>query len=220
VCAKRLLTLPYRFRWVSCQLEVLRRCLPPSVRRMLAELPRSLDETYERILQQIPKLNQVHAHRLLQCLVVAVRPLSVDELAEVLAIDFSAEGGTPMVDEKLRRKDKEQAVLSACSTLVTVVDSWPWRLVQFSHLSVREFLTSDRLAASTVDILRYHHIHLEPAHTIMAQVCLGVLLRLDNDMDRQTIESYPLAKYAGEHLGDHAEFKSVFLHHRWDRCSP
>ena len=31
-----------------CQLEVLRDCLPPSVRRTLDELPESLDETYER----------------------------------------------------------------------------------------------------------------------------------------------------------------------------
>jgi hypothetical protein len=112
----------HRFRWVFCQLEVLRQCFPSTVRSILAELPESLDETYERILQQIPKSNRVYAHRLLQCLVVAVRPLTVEELAEVLAIDFSAKGGTPMVDEKLRWEDKEQAVLLACSTLITVVD--------------------------------------------------------------------------------------------------
>ena len=56
----------HRFRWVSCQLEVLRQCFPSGVRSILAELPECLDETYERILQQIPKSNPVHAHRLLQ----------------------------------------------------------------------------------------------------------------------------------------------------------
>jgi hypothetical protein len=45
----------------------------------------SLDETCERILREIRKPNQGHAHRLLQCLVAAVRPLRVKELAEVLA---------------------------------------------------------------------------------------------------------------------------------------
>jgi hypothetical protein len=117
----------HRFRWVFCQLKVLRQCFPSSVRSILAELPESLDETYERILLQIPKSNRVYAHRLLQCLVVAVNPLSVEELAEVLAIDFSAKGGTPMVDEKLRWENKEQAVLLACSTLITVVKDWPSR---------------------------------------------------------------------------------------------
>jgi ankyrin repeat protein len=247
VCTKRFLMPSRRFRWAYCQLEVLRQCFPSSVRSILAELPESLDETYERILQQIPKSNRVYAHCLLQCLVVAVRPLSVEELAEVLAIDFSAEGGTPMVDEKLRWEDKEQAVLSACSALIAVVkdggtpmvdEKLRWedkeqavpstffstiiasirdegrdsRRVQFSHFSVKEFLTSDRLATSTMDDLRYHHIRLESAHTIMAQACLAVLLRLDNNMDRQTIESYPLARYAGKHFGDHVEFEKVLSH--------
>ena len=81
----KLLTLLNRFRWVFCQLEVLQDCLPSSVRRTLDELPESLDETYERILREIKRPSREHAHRLLQCLTVAIRPLHVDELAELLA---------------------------------------------------------------------------------------------------------------------------------------
>ena len=84
-----------RFRWAFCQLEALRHCLPPSVRRTLDELPESLDETYERVLKEIGKPNRGHARRLLQCLVVAIRPLGVEELAEVLAVDFGDAEGTP-----------------------------------------------------------------------------------------------------------------------------
>ena len=75
-----------------CQLEVLRHCFPSSVRLILEELPESLDETYERILREIRKPYRGHAHRLMQCLVVAVRPLRVEELAEIPAFDFNAEG--------------------------------------------------------------------------------------------------------------------------------
>jgi ankyrin repeat protein len=202
----------FRFRWVFCQLETLRHCLPPSVRGILAELPETLDETYERILREIPKTNRVHAHRLLQCLTVAVRPLAVAELAEVLAINFDTERGIPKLNEGFRWADQEQAVLSACSSLVAIVEDGNSRRVQSSHFSVKEFLTSDRLAASAVDVLRHHHIHLEPAHTIMAQACLGVLLRLDHHMDKMTIESYPLAKYAGQCFVDHAKFGDVLSH--------
>ena len=211
VCLGHILILSHRFRWVYCQLEVLRQCFPSSVRGVLAELPESLDETYERILQQIPKPIRVHAHRLLQCLVVAARPLNVEELAEVLAIDFSGTGMTPAVDENLRWEDKERAVLSACSSLIIIVQDWrsDSPRVQFSHFSVKEFLTSDRLAASTVDTLSCHHIRLEAAHMIMAQVCLSVLLRLDDHMDSQTIRNYPLSNYAGKHFGDHVEFENV-----------
>jgi len=201
--------LPHRFRWVYCQLDVLRQCFPSSVRSVLAELPESLDETYERILQQIPKRNRVHAHRLLQCLVVAARPLKVEELAEVLAFGFSGKEMTPMVDENLRAEQKERAVLSACSSLITIVQDGTSRLVHFSHFSVKEFLTSDRLAASTVDTLHYYHIRLDAAHVMMAQVCLSVLLRLENHMDKQTIWSYPLSNYAGKHFGNHVEFEDA-----------
>ena len=105
-----------RFRWVFCQLEVLRDCLPPSVRRTLDELPESLDETYERILKEIKKPNRDHARRLLSCLVTAVRPLLVEELSEILAIDYDDEEGIPRVNPNWRWEDQEQALLTSCSS--------------------------------------------------------------------------------------------------------
>ena len=198
-----------RFRWVFCQLETLRQCLPASVRPILAELPETLDATYERILSDIPKSNRVHAHRLLQCLTVAVRPLDVEELAEVLAVDFSTTGGIPQLKEDLRWEDQEQAVLTACSSLIAVVKDKDSRVVQFSHFSVKEFLTSDRLATSKMDASRYHHIRFEEAHSIMAQACLGVLLRLDYSIDDESIRNFPLAEYAAECFGDHIEFDNA-----------
>jgi len=136
----------------------------------------------------------------------------VEELAEVLAIDFSAAGGIPKVDEKLRWEDQEQAVLSACSSLITVVEYRESRLVQFSHFSIKEFLISDRLSVSKTDALRHHHIPLEPAHTIMAQACLAVLLRLQSNMGSDAINNYPLAKYAAYHFSAHAGFEDVLTH--------
>ena len=209
-----LLILSLRFRWVYCQLETLRHCLPSSVRHVLGELPETLDETYERILQEIPKSNRVHAHRLLQCLTVAVRPLGVEELAEVLAIDFDATRGIPELNEDLRWEDQEQAVLFACSSLITIVGEGYSRVVQFSHFSVKEFLTSDRLATSMIDASRCHHIRLEPSHTIMAQACLSVLLCLSSLLPGDVHENSPLARYAAEHFGDHAEFENVLTHIR------
>ena len=184
------------------------------MRRILAELPETLDETYERILQEIPKSNRVHAHRLLQCLAVAVRPLRVEELAEVLAVDFDATGGIPKLNEDLRWEDQEQAVLSACSSLIAVVWDDDFRVVQFSHFSVKEFLTSDRLATSTIIAARDCHILLETSHTIMAQACLSVLLRLDYNIDEDGLKDFPLARYASQYVGDHAEFENVFAHIR------
>ena len=182
------------------------------MRHVLGELPETLDETYERILQEIPKSNRMHAHRLLQCLTVAVRPLGVEELAEVLAIDFDATGGIPELNEDLRWEDQEQAVLFACSSLITIVGEGYSRVVQFAHFSVKEFLTSDRLATSMIDTSRYHHIRLEPSHTIMAQACLCALLHLSSLIDEEVHKNCPLALYAAEHFEDHVEFGNVLAH--------
>jgi len=192
---------------VFCQLEILSQSFPSSVRRILKELPESLDQTYERVLREIRKANQGHAYRLLQCLVVAVRPLRVEELAEVLAVDFEVEG-TPMLNPGWRWPDHQEAVLSACSSLVTIVKDGDLRIVQFSHFSVKEYLTSNRLAESSRDVSRYH-IQLAAAHTILAQACLGVLLRLDGDVDQNNIKNFPLARYAAQYWVRHAQFENV-----------
>jgi ankyrin repeat protein len=202
--------LSYRFRWAYCQLEILRQCLPPSVRRVLDELPETLDETYERVLKDIKKVNREHAIRLLHCLTVAVRPLRVEELAEVLAIDFDAarREGIPKLNPNWRWTDQHQAVLSTCSSLIVIVDDGDSQVVQFSHFSVKEYLTSDRLARLGGDVSHYH-ILLEPAHTILAQACLGILLSLDDRVNSINAGNIPLAKYAAKHWVDHARFENV-----------
>src|ERR1700761_5760410 len=169
-----LLMMLHRFRWVFCQLEMLRYCLASSIRRSLHELPETLDETYERILRDIHKTNRNNARRLLQCLAAASRPLRLQEVAEILAFNFDdALGRIPKLNTDWRWRNEEQAVLSTCSSLITVtVDDAGSRVVQFSHFSVKEFLSSPRLASSMdPDISRYH-ITLEVAHTILAQSCL------------------------------------------------
>ena len=192
-----------------CQLESLRHCLPPSVRRTLDELPESLDETYERVLREIKRPNRDHARRLLQCLVVAIRPLEVEELAEVLAVDFGDTEGIAKLKPDWRWEDEEQALLTSCSSLITTVETVYSRVVQFSHFSVKEFLTSNRLATSSGDVSRYH-IDLEPAHTILAQACMGVLLQPRDGVENNGVEEWsPLAGYAARYWVRHAQFERV-----------
>jgi ankyrin repeat protein len=198
----------YRFRWVFCQLEALQHCLPQSIRRTLNELPISLDETYERVLKEIGLANRDHAHRLLQCLTVAIRPLRVEELAEILALDFDgAKGAIPKFKDDLRCDDRQRSVLSMCSSLITLVDDGDSRVIQFSHFSVKEFLTSNRLAQGNASDL---HIMPEPAHTTFAQACLGTLLQFDGSSNsNQAEDNSPLAGYASRHWVEHAQFGLV-----------
>ena len=165
--------------------------------------------TYERVLKEIQKPNGDLTRRLLQCLVVAIRPLDVKELAEVLAVDFDDAEGIPKLKPNWRWEDQEKAVLTSCSSLITIIETEDSRVVQFSHFSVKEFLTSERLATSSGNVSRYY-IDLEPAHTILAQACMGVLLQTDDHVEANDFEKRsPLAGYAAEHWVTHAQFKRV-----------
>jgi Ankyrin repeats (3 copies)/Ankyrin repeat len=158
------------------------------------------------------KPNRDHARRLLQCLVVAIRPLRVEELAELIAFHFGDAEGLPKLNASWRWEDQEQALLSSCSSLITIVDNCHYRVVQFSHFSVKEFLTSLRLRDSSGDISDYY-VDLESAHTILAQACLSLLLQLDGRAEKKSVrKSFPLAQYAAEHWASHARFENVSAH--------
>jgi ankyrin repeat protein len=171
-----------------------------------------LDETYERVLREIKKPNRDHAQRLLQCLVVAIRPLRVEELAEVLAVDFDDAEGIPKLNPNWRWEDQEQALLTSCSSLIAIVHMGSSRVVQFSHFSVKEYLTSARLATSGQDVSRYRVV-LGIAHTILAQACLSILLQPDKLIEESGVENNekrsPLAVYAAEYWVRHAQFEDV-----------
>ena len=197
-----------RFRWVYCQLDTLRRYMPSSLRKALNQLPPTLDDTYERALEGIPNEKRQHAHRLFQCLVAAIRPLSVEELAEIFAIDFDPKA-EPNLLEGWRPDNPEEAVLSTCSTLISIIEDDGSKIVQFSHFSVKEYLTSDRLQASELGNIRQYHIPLGAAHTILARACLTAMLQLDEKVDKKRLARFPLVFYAAEHWVDHVKFENV-----------
>ncbi len=168
-----------------------------------------MDETYEQTLLRIDEEKRQFAHRLFQCLAVSVRPLRVEELAEILAIRFDA-GAFPQFNTGWRLGDAEEAVLSACSSLITVINVNGSRIVQFAHFSVKEFLTSDRLTTASDNLSCYHIVpHL--AHATLVQASLGVLLQLDDRIDKESIRNFPLADYAARHWFEHCQFEDVSL---------
>jgi ankyrin repeat protein len=133
----------------------------------------------------------------------------VEELAEVLAVDFNDVEGIPKLKPNWRWEDEEQALLTSCSSLIVIVETDDSRVVQFSHFSVKEFLTSTRLTDSSKEVSRYH-IDMDPAHTILAQACMGILLQTDDCVEGNGIgKSSSLAGYAAEHWVTHAQFERV-----------
>ncbi|KAI0257935.1 hypothetical protein BC834DRAFT_1036866, partial [Gloeopeniophorella convolvens] len=75
---------------LTCQLDALCERPAAEIEDVPRSLPKILQETYEPILQNIKEEKWEATRRLLQCLLFSARPLLVVELADVLAVDFSA----------------------------------------------------------------------------------------------------------------------------------
>jgi len=145
---------------------------------------------------------------------VASRPLRIEELAEFLAFDFKA-GPIPIFRENWRLEDPFDAVLSTCSTLLALVNvetlfpSEEFTVIQFSHFSVVAVSSSIRFAEKDDTISRRYHVSMTPAHTLVTQACLGILLHLGENVTRDGLNNFPLADYAAEHWVEHARFEGV-----------
>jgi hypothetical protein len=145
-------------------------------------------------------------------------------------VDFDDAEGIPRLKPDWRWEDQEQALLIACSNLIAIVEAGDVkagdsdeeaetddgdshiensRIVQFSHFSVKEFVTSSRLADATSEEVLNYYIDLELAHTALAQACLGVLLQIQYGVEGCTPEDHPLVRYAAKHWTSHARFGKV-----------
>ena len=106
-----------RFRWAVCQLDTLRKCIKPSaLRKVLATLPKTLDDTYERILCAIDEAHAADAFKILQWLAFSTRPLELQELAEATAITLD---DVPKFDPEDRLRHPTD-ILALCSSLVSI----------------------------------------------------------------------------------------------------
>ena len=106
-----------------------------------------------------------------------------------------------------------QVVLSTCCSFLAIVDDKfkysSRKVIQFSHFSVKEFLTSARLAKTNDTILHRFHISEIPAQTLAAQACLGYLLHLGMDVTSDNLQNLPFANYSAEYGVNHARLEDV-----------
>ncbi|KAF2149963.1 hypothetical protein K461DRAFT_229894, partial [Myriangium duriaei CBS 260.36] len=106
------------FRWVSCQLDALAKCRDlRNLKRALQSLPKTLDETYERILRNIPEEDIGIAVRLLQFLLYSERPLKLVEAIDAVAVDVKSQ---PAFDPESRLEDPEE-LIGYCPSLIEIV---------------------------------------------------------------------------------------------------
>ncbi|KAH0161481.1 Pfs, NACHT and ankyrin domain protein, partial [Aureobasidium melanogenum] len=106
------------FRWVACQIEILKDCLnQQDLRSALENLPETLDETYERILNEIPKNYRQRTMIILRLLTWSERPLRPEELLDAVAVQPD---DRPSFDPNNRMPEAGD-IMKICSSLVVSV---------------------------------------------------------------------------------------------------
>jgi ankyrin repeat protein len=189
-----------------CQLDTLAQCRNRAMlRKSLATLPQTLDQTYDRILTAISEQDRDFAMRILQWLTFSARPLSVKEVAEIVAIDVARE---PAFDRDEVLEDPLEA-LNICSSLVTVTSnkakrrSKPARqVIALAHYSVREYLVSDRIKQGSA---KQYSMQEVECHSAIATGSLKYLMQFQQPISDDVMESFVLARYSAEFWSSHLQ---------------
>ena len=178
------------------------------LRDTLASLPKTLDDTYTRILCNIDEGHFQYAFKVLQWLAYSARPLELRELSEVIAIDIE---GSPRFDPENRRPDPRD-ILTICPSLISLQNDAVEDkhgesdriIVRLAHLSVKEFLSSDSILKGEV---KRYSIQEIKANASICNVCIAYLLGSDGvyPTDFDFLLEYPLARYAARFWLRHAQ---------------
>ncbi|KAG9187069.1 hypothetical protein G6011_10177 [Alternaria panax] len=168
------------FRWAVCQLDTLGKCCNRAMlRKSLATLPRTLDQTYDCILTAISEEYAEYAMRILQWLTFSARPLSVEEVAEVVAIDVARD---PAFDRDEVLEDPLEA-LNICSSLVII-----------SRIQAE----GRPGPAQRIGPAKQYNMHEAKCYGMMVNGCLKYLLQLRRPLSEEVIQTSALARYAAE----------------------
>ena len=159
-------------------------------------LPKTLNDTYARILLTIDEEYSQDAFRILQWLAYSARPLRIEELAEVVAINLVENSPA----DPGMRLQQPRDIFSICSSLITSSEVDEIEYVRLAHFSVKEYLISDHIRTGPAS---FYSI-VQSADNLIAQTCLVYLLQFKKfGLPASLDKDYPLARYAAEYWPQH-----------------
>ncbi|KAH0430099.1 nacht and ankyrin domain protein [Colletotrichum camelliae] len=176
------------FRWAACQLDSLESCIDRGeIEIALKSLPQTLNATYERILERIPDHRTGKSMRLLQFLVFAPRPFTLEEAMDIVAIrpeGFKAEDRVLIPEDLLQGPGLISIVETVRNSDYFWEDPVPTKEVHFAHSSVKEYLL--RLRES------FHPVH---ASISILKPHVGYLSESKAAADRLVSKEFPLLRF-------------------------
>ncbi|KAK6495180.1 hypothetical protein TWF481_003207 [Arthrobotrys musiformis] len=194
------------------------------INNVTSQLPVTVDEAYERILSTSCKNEE--AKRLLQIVVAAIRPLTLEELyvaftlshTQTTEVAFTLENHrsydslkTNLGPEEIRRFGYD--VRDRCGLFVRIVDSRIYLIYQ----TAKEFLVRREAEESLLQPAQRStawkdSLRMRSCHQLLADVCMQHLLKFPefeaDPFTRSTnlsyyIDKYPLVEYSAKHWAIH-----------------
>lgn len=199
---------------MACQLDALATRLDyRDLQKALNSLPKTLEETYGRILDRIPHEYMEKATAILRLLLWSERPITLAEIVDAIATHPYEVPGFDPID----RLPAPREVLQICPSLITIArssntDSGSLSeegcFIQLAHFSVKEYLLSDHLRSS------FQAVSDELASRMsITEICLSYLCVLNLDQDLPLLQlkiTFPFAEFAATSWTANARSAATF----------
>jgi hypothetical protein len=201
----------------------------PALLNALKSLPKTLDDTYARILKSIDENDQQEARRALLWLAFSQRPLSIAEVAEAAVVDPQS---NPPFDPEDRLLDPCNNILEILGSLVVVSSKQVFGAssdgssnydsdlqydsddpsntllseeIRLAHFSVKEYLVSERIKDGEASKFGVTNIF---ANHFIAESCLLYIFHYDESESKtaslEDLERFPLLQYSCKWWYSHA----------------
>ncbi|KAK9443465.1 NACHT and Ankyrin domain protein [Metarhizium brunneum] len=194
------------FLWVSLVImELLKKTTCTEILDSLKEFPPGLDAIYSRMLQKMKKSPGFVALKILRWVVMALRPLTLSELAEAVQVK-------PL--GSLSAENVMSDYITSCEPMLKVIKVGEEKVVvDLAHQSAREYLLRPM---SGNDKPPEFHINMDEAHSELLGVCLDSIERSDlrhgilDTSNASVLQKSPLLDYATLFWPDHAMLSSIY----------
>ncbi|KAL7935416.1 ankyrin repeat protein [Trichoderma chlorosporum] len=190
--SKRLKSMKNRtYLWLHLILDIIEKkrsaySRSADIQELLCELPSQVADAYEKILSRSQDERKVEA--LLQIVLAATRPLTLDEANNALALAVERGGFSTYasLEQKLwPQKTFKATVQNLCGLFISIHDS----KLSFIHQTAREFLVSQEQKGTWKG-----RLNLSKSHGILSGACINYLQIAD--LRHSFWDEYPLVPYA------------------------
>lgn len=177
-------------------------------------IPNSVSAAYERILSRVPSDKVLDVKVILQIIVSARRPLTIEEMALALGVARGSRSGTT-ANAGLNPKGLGRKIRQLCGLFVFINNS----RVYLIHQTAREFLVcnefSKPLESPLAGFRWKQSIRPTDSHRVLAEVCVRVIHLLSYEtsalsafgpVERWTeefVRDHPLIEYAAKNWVSH-----------------